>query len=299
MASAALRQQAAALAVACGVLCAALLLVVGTIGQPRPAARLQTRILHGQQRAGAAATSHGARLRYAKLHTAKLADAAAEESDGETLPCGTWPHLPACLNQTDMALGIMPEDVEFECGGKARGRVCLGAVESCIDAGEYASRRMYSISAYRGVGLRQKQVCKCFVSNGCSPACNVAMYSRWSSRAGINCPAEPPTFLKETGVYQYGDPDAVYVSPEDYSFDNYPEFPNPAGHSYSRADARSSYEAEPGIGYYQQPLTAAYKQGIDRYVVTKGTYNPYGADDTPRFDNSLAEATQPGGYGAF
>jgi hypothetical protein len=86
-------------------------------------------------------------------------------------------------------------------------------------------------------------------SNGCSPSCNVAMYSQWSSRsgesaaqrcpsrsgserpacAGILCPSNPPTYDSETGVYQYGDPAAEYLAPSDLSFDFYPNFPNPAG----------------------------------------------------------------------
>ncbi|KAJ1495903.1 hypothetical protein T484DRAFT_1924331 [Baffinella frigidus] len=227
------------------------------------------------------------------------AAAADPEAAAESLPCGTWPHLPGCVNQTEAALGIMPEDIQFECGGSASGRVCLGAAESCIDSAEYASQRLYAISQFTGVESRTRNVCKCFSSNGCRPACNVAVYTRWSATAGINCPANPPTYLSETGVYQYGDPEATYVAPEDYSFDNYPEYPNPAGHSYSTADARSSYEAEPAIGYYQRPLTASYKSGYDLNVLASGTYNPYGAVDTPRYDNDLEEATKPGGYGAF
>ena len=211
-----MRQQAVALTMASGVLCAALLLVVGTIGQVRPAARLQTGVMHRQQRAGAAAGSRGASVKMNKRHLSKLAEEAAAPDDAaaEPLPCGTWPHLPGCVNETEAALGIMPEDVQFECGGSASGRVCLGAAESCIDSAEYASQRLYSISQFTGVESRTRNVCKCFVSNGCRPACNVAVYTRWSTSAGINCPANPPTFLSETGVYQYGDPEATYVNPK-------------------------------------------------------------------------------------
>lgn len=230
-----LRQQSVALAVASGVLCAALLLVVGTLGQARPAAQLQTGVLHRQQRAGAAAGSRGASVKMNKRHLSRLAEegaaeegaagpqaaaadpeaaAADPEAAAESLPCGTWPHLPGCVNQTEAALGIMPEDIQFECGGSASGRVCLGAAESCIDSAEYASQRLYAISQFTGVESRTRNVCKCFSSNGCRPACNVAVYTRWSATAGINCPANPPTYLSETGVYQYGDPEATYVSPK-------------------------------------------------------------------------------------
>ena len=50
-----------------------------------------------------------------------------------------------------------------------------------------------------------------------------------SATSGVLCPANPPTYDSETGVYQYGDPAADYISPADLSFDFYPNFPNPSG----------------------------------------------------------------------
>ena len=51
----------------------------------------------------------------------------------------------------------------------------------------------------------------------------------WSTHSTLNCPSQPPIYHRSTGVYQYGDPNADYVSPADLSFEYFPQFPNPSG----------------------------------------------------------------------
>lgn len=174
----------------------------------------------------------------------------------------------------------LPEDVQFECGGKVQADICYEANEACLRSAHASAHMMYRISPEEGTKARIQNECKCFISNGCRPSCNVGLYLRWATNTGINCPAHPPVYHRETGVYQYGDPNEAYVSPESYSFDYYPEYPNPAGHQYNTEWAKQTYEAEPAIGMYQMPLFASYKFPKDRHVITSGNYNPYGAMNT-------------------
>eukprot|EP00961_Rhodomonas_salina_P185346 2502404-Rhodomonas_salina.2 len=129
----------------------------------------------------------------------------------------------------------LPEDVQFECGGKVQADICYEANEACLRSAHASAHMMYRISPEEGTKARIQNECKCFISNGCRPSCNVGLYLRWATNTGINCPAHPPVYHRETGVYQYGDPNEAYVSPESYSFDYYPEYPNPAGACSSRA----------------------------------------------------------------
>ena len=174
--------------------------------------------------------------------------------------CNSWRGCYMMREQYDIngTTEILPEQVQFECGGAASTEICYNATMECLDSAESFSAMLYKVSPYEGSEQRTKSTCKCFGSNGCRPSCNVVLYQRWSSNTGINCPADPPIFHAESGVYQYGDTSATYVAPNDYSFDYYPEYPNPAGHVYDSPWSRNTYEAEPGIGMYQSPLTANY-----------------------------------------
>ncbi|EKX44259.1 hypothetical protein GUITHDRAFT_139813 [Guillardia theta CCMP2712] len=170
---------------------------------------------------------------------------------------------------------MLPHQVQFECGGGESAEICYDTAMACIKSSEALTSNMYQVSPFRATELRTISTCKCFVSNGCTPSCNVALYQRWSSNTGINCPANPPVFHPETGVYQYGDPKAVYVAPNDYSFDYYPEYPNPSGHTYNAMWARDVYESQPGIPPYQMPLYGSYGPGDLSWSSLAGEENPY------------------------
>eukprot|EP00960_Hanusia_phi_P073665 768062-Hanusia_phi.AAC.1 len=139
---------------------------------------------------------------------------------------------------------ILPHQVQFECGGGEAAEICYGTAMACIQSSEALTSNMYQVSPFRATELRTTSTCKCFVSNGCSPSCNVALYQRWSANTAINCPAHPPVFHPETGVYQYGDPNAVYVAPNDYSFDYYPEYPNPSDEEEEEVAGEGEGEVE-------------------------------------------------------
>ena len=239
---------------------------------------VSSRIRRMQMQAAAAAHARGAQLR-----TSALSMLAEEDGEEEEVPdyhfwgagslinftdreasnwteCTSWRGCNSLREYYDIngTTEILPEQVQFECGGEASTRICYHGTMQCLDSAESFASSLYKVSPFEGSEMRTKSSCKCFSSNGCRPSCNVVLYQRWSANTGIDCPADPPKFHQESGVYQYGDPAASYVAPNDYSFDYYPEYPNPAGHVYDAAWSRNTYEAEPGIGMYQTPLLADY-----------------------------------------
>ena len=238
-----------------------------------------------QIRAAAAGFARGVQSRHEELYLAHVRkwldsdgeDAAQGHPARNFTPCDSWRGCTERRDQYEVetlwdnngsvamngTTEILPRQVQFECGGEASTDVCFRATMQCLDSAESFAEQLYKVSPYEGSEMRTKSTCKCFSSNGCSPSCNVVLYQRWSANTGINCPARPPIFHKESGVYQYGDPDASFVAPNSYSFDYYPEFPNPAGHVYNAAWARDTFEAEPAIGVYQSPVTASYDEADD------------------------------------
>ena len=200
------------------------------------------------------------RARFSMLDGEEEEEAADEGDAANFTECNSWRGCYMMREQYDIngTTEILPEQVQFECGGAASTEICYNTTMACLDSAESFAEMLYKVSPFEGSEMRTKSSCKCFNSNGCRPSCNVVLYQRWSANTGINCPATPPIFHAESGVYQYGDAGASYVAPNDYSFDYYPEYPNPAGHVYDAPWARNAYESEPGIGMYQSPLLARY-----------------------------------------
>ena len=198
------------------------------------------------------------KVRFSMLDSDEEEDAAETGDAANFTDCNSWRGCYMMREQYDIngTTEILPEQVQFECGGAGSTEICYNATMSCLDSAESFAEMLYKVSPFEGSEMRTKSSCRCFSSNGCRPSCNVVLYQRWSANTGINCPATPPIFHEESGVYQYGDADASYVAPNDYSFDYYPEYPNPAGHVYDAPWARNTYESEPGIGMYQTPLLA-------------------------------------------
>lgn len=152
-----------------------------------------------------------------------------ETNSTGSLPCTSWRGCP------HMVVQALPEDIRFECGGQAAGETCYGAMEACVESAEESLRNMYIVSPILATESRKTSVCKCFVSNGCKPSCNVAMYQRWSVGSGMNCPKDPPQYHRATGVYQYGDRNSDYVPASDLSFDYFPEVSRSSDKKKSRA----------------------------------------------------------------
>lgn len=235
---------------------------------------------------GATLRARGERARYNML------DDDEEESEEEPAPvteCTSWRGCNMLREQYDVngTTEILPEQVQFECGGAASTEICYNSTMTCLDSAESFSAMLYKVSPFEGSEMRTKGSCKCFFSNGCRPSCNVAIYQRWSANTGIDCPAEAPKFHADSGVYQYGDMQASYVSPNDFSFDYYPEYPNAAGHVYDSPWARNTYEAEPGIGMYQTPLLANVGgddviKGANYYMYASGQKNTFGIENGER-----------------
>jgi len=281
---------AASCAAVLGICAAVLLLRAGrelSGGSAVPAVRLgaTSAVRMRQIRTAAAGNARGVQLkaaRFTSLDGEEEAGAGAEAGEAANFTeCNSWRGCYMMREQYDIngTTEILPEQVQFECGGAASTEICYNATMACLDSAESFSAMLYKVSPFEGSEMRTKSSCKCFESNGCRPSCNVVLYQRWSSNTGINCPAQPPKYHEESGVYQYGDPHAEYVSPDDYSFDYYPEYPNPAGHIYDSPWARNTYEAEPGIGMYQTPLLARYGgddvlDGSNRYITMAGQRDP-------------------------
>jgi hypothetical protein len=120
----------------------------------------------------------------------------------------------------------------------------------------------------------------------------------WSTKTSLNCPAQPPIYHRQTGVYQYGSPDSDYVPSSDLSFDYYPEYPNPSGHVYNQPWVRDTYESQPGIGYYQRPLLNRYRKGYKTYTAASG-FNPFSGWRThPRLDEAISGGMEQGDQGS-
>jgi hypothetical protein len=222
-----------------GLAAAVALVSFGAIGSGRPRAvvDLQVSMRNKQVRAMAAGHSYGALSsgRFIKLDEEPVEGDADDEAVGggnSTNVTTVEATIPACNSPRGCPkpfFEVLPEDVQFECGGKEQAEICYTANEACLKSARASARMMYRVSPEEGTKARVNNECKCFISNGCRPSCNVGMYLRWATNSGINCPAHPPIYHKESGVYQYGNPDEAYVSPASYSFDYYPEYPNPAG----------------------------------------------------------------------
>lgn len=296
---------AAGLAGLLGVVAAVLLMTAGQrlAGKGTvPSVKLDdaAKIRMRQIRAAAAGNARGVQVKAARFTGLEEEEEEAAEDSGEAAnftECNSWRGCYMMREQYDIngTTEILPEQVQFECGGEASTEICYNATMACLDSAESFSAMLYKVSPFEGSEMRTKSSCKCFSSNGCRPSCNVVLYQRWSANTGINCPAQPPKFHEESGVYQYGNPQAEYVSPEDYSFDYYPEYPNPAGHVYDSPWARNTYEAEPGIGFYQTPLLARYGgddviDGSNRYITLAGQQNPMNIRDARnKFTRDKAE----------
>jgi len=78
---------------------------------------------------------------------------------------------------------LVPTEVKFECGGDGAAETCVSAVKTCTALADADAQRLYETQPKVATEMRATH-CKCFVSNGCKPSCNVAMYMVWS--AGSN-----------------------------------------------------------------------------------------------------------------
>jgi hypothetical protein len=139
----------------------------------------------------------------------------------------------------------------FECGGEQAAARCRGAVSKCAAQAEEATRREFKTQPRIATERRAERNCRCFVSNGCTPSCNVAMFMLWSADTGMRCKSKPPVFLAQRGVYLYGD--AARMLPSDVSFDYFPDFPNPSGHIMNVPDVRSRFAEDPRT-WHSSPL---------------------------------------------
>ena len=155
---------------------------------------------------------------------------------------------------------LVPKEVKFECGGDSAAESCVEAVKKCTASADADAQRLFETQPKVATELRAEHNCKCFVSNGCKPECNVAMYMIWSAGSSMRCKSQPPVYLESSGAYQYGNPYTNRVLPSDLSFDYFPDFPNPAGHIMNVPSVRHSYAQDPKTGYEYPtyPRTAGY-----------------------------------------
>ena len=94
-------------------------------------------------------------------------------------------YLPSyATNGTEMLAVSTSADVEYDCGGQASGQICFDAAQACISSAESLVSNLYLVDPISATQNRKQSVCKCFVSNGCTPACNVALYTLWADRSG-------------------------------------------------------------------------------------------------------------------
>lgn len=148
----------------------------------------------------------------------------------------------------------MPAEVKFECGGDDAADTCVAAVQKCTEEAEADASALFAKQPTLATELRAQHNCKCFVSNGCKPSCNVAMYMVWSAQNGMRCRSEPPVYLEASGAYQYGDPYTNRVLPSDLSYDYFPDFPNPAGHIMNVPAVRHRYAQDPKTDFECVPF---------------------------------------------
>ena len=124
------------------------------------------------------------------------------------------------------------EKLLFECDGEAAARVCMKAVNDCIEQSEAAMWNLYNEDPRLATESRPSKVCSCFRSNGCKPSCNVQMYVLWVTESKMQCPAVPPSYVESSGVFNYGDQGASVALPSDLSYEYFPQYPNPSNHRY-------------------------------------------------------------------
>ena len=127
--------------------------------------------------------------------------------------------------------------------------MCVTAVKKCTAEADQDATKLFDTQPKLATELRAQHNCKCFVSNGCKPSCNVAMYMIWSAGSGMRCKSEPPVYLEASGAYQYGNPYTNRVLPSDLSYDYFPDYPNPAGHIMNVPAVRSRYAADPKTNF--------------------------------------------------
>jgi hypothetical protein len=165
--------------------------------------------------------------------------------------CNSWRGCPATPRE------LLPKEVKFECGGDGAADVCVTAVKKCTAEADQDATKLFDTQPKLATELRAQHNCKCFVSNGCKPSCNVAMYMIWSAGSGMRCKSEPPVYLEASGAYQYGNPYTNRVLPSDLSYDYFPDYPNPAGHIMNVPAVRSRYAADPKTNFeYVKPPRA-------------------------------------------
>jgi hypothetical protein len=192
---------------------------------------------------------------------------------------------------------LSASEVRFECGGNEQAQKCVSAVQKCTKAADEDANTLYKTQPKVATELRGEHNCKCFVSNGCSPSCNVAIYMIWSASKGMRCKSEPPVYLESSGAYLYGDPYSGNALSSDVSFDYFPDFPNPSGHIMNVPDVRTRYAEDPKTHYEypMYPRTARYSS-YEPLTVTSSAAGRGGAW-TP-FDSPAApsSASDPWGF---
>mmetsp|Transcript_8618 Transcript_8618/g.28757 ORF Transcript_8618/g.28757 Transcript_8618/m.28757 type:complete len:327 (-) Transcript_8618:477-1457(-) len=203
-----------------------------------------------------------------------------------------------CSNGTDCSKIFIPKEVAFECGGQDNADTCVTLVESCTDKADAYLSAVYKNDPFRATELRKDLNCQCFVSNGCSPSCNVALYMVWATGTGVQCPARPPVYLESIGAFQYGDPMVSNVMPSDISYDYFPEYPNPAGHVFDVSGVREQYRKDPRTSY-RYPSSYKY---YPWYYYDEDIYSPsywsygYPASTDPLLDYDQMTVPSSGNY---
>jgi len=150
---------------------------IGLMGNhsAQPTELMSTGVRSRQARAIAEGFSRGVDMVRSQMldeaEPAADADAESEQNATNSTPCVSWR---GCRHQPESG----PEDVQFECGGPVNGDICFQSVNSCVESAETSLANMYVVSPILATEARTNAVCKCFVSNGCKPACNVALYQR-------------------------------------------------------------------------------------------------------------------------
>ncbi|EKX40807.1 hypothetical protein GUITHDRAFT_142441 [Guillardia theta CCMP2712] len=193
---------------------------------------------------------------------------------------------------------FIPKEVAFECGGQDNADTCVTLVESCTDKADAYLSAVYKNDPFRATELRKDLNCQCFVSNGCSPSCNVALYMVWATGTGVQCPARPPVYLESIGAFQYGDPMVSNVMPSDISYDYFPEYPNPAGHVFDVSGVREQYRKDPRTSY-RYPSSYKY---YPWYYYDEDIYSPsywsygYPASTDPLLDYDQMTVPSSGNY---
>mmetsp|Transcript_34275 Transcript_34275/g.70716 ORF Transcript_34275/g.70716 Transcript_34275/m.70716 type:complete len:360 (+) Transcript_34275:55-1134(+) len=199
---------------------------------------------------------------------------------------------------------VVPQQVAFECGGQREANTCVLNVQTCVDKAEATIATYYKENPQRAREARAAHLCKCFVSNGCGPSCNVAMYMVWETGSGVQCPARPPTYMPSARAFRYGDVMSQEVMPSDISYDYFPEYPSPAGRTVNVEDMRRTYHSDNETpqtlppyhpwhwGQYQYPAAETYYHQHNYYSPFYGaSWRPYSYSFYPWYGS----ATQ---YGA-